>query len=200
MHHHAICGILPCRKVIGKSAVSSSDITGPLAGVAHGLDALREGGVAPKLLIIDDGWQSTQLDEPLRPITETGIVKSENKVGPCLNRCMPRRAPAVLRMQYEGGCWTCGAGLSSFTFLLQVLMAASKRTAVSGGSPMAQLANQAAVLENGAGDSGKAEVPAQVGTEQGTAWERFKGFLAGLVAALITTLYTVSPDLGSSCS
>ena len=65
---------------------------------------------------------------------------------------------------------------------------------------MAQLANQAAVLENGAGDSGKAEVPARVGTEQGTAWERFKGFLAGLVAALITTLYTVSPDLGSSCS
>ncbi len=51
-----------------------------MAGIAHGLDALREGGVAPKLLIIDDGWQSTQLDEPLRPITETGLVKSENKV------------------------------------------------------------------------------------------------------------------------
>ena len=57
-----------------------TEVQWSLAGIAHGLDALREGGVAPKLLIIDDGWQSTQLDEPLRPITETGAVKSENKV------------------------------------------------------------------------------------------------------------------------
>ena len=66
---------------------------------------------------------------------------------------------------------------------------------------MAQLANQAAVLENGAGDSEEAEMPARVMAEHGTvkaAWERFKGYLAGLVAALITTLYTVSPALGCS--
>jgi len=50
------------------------------AGVQHGLDALRKGGVAPKLLIIDDGWQSTELDEALRPISETGAARSENKV------------------------------------------------------------------------------------------------------------------------
>ena len=50
------------------------------AGIAQGLEALRKGGVAPKLLIIDDGWQSTQLDEHLRPISESGVVKSENKV------------------------------------------------------------------------------------------------------------------------
>ncbi len=48
--------------------------------MAQGLEALRKGGVAPKLLIIDDGWQSTQLDEHLRPISDSGVVKSENKV------------------------------------------------------------------------------------------------------------------------
>ena len=81
----------------------------------------------------------------------------------------------------------------------QVLMAASKRTTFSGGSPMAQLANQAAVLENG--DSDVVAAPAVVTAQNGpakAAWERFKGYLAGLVAALITTLYTVS--LALKCS
>ena len=61
---------------------------------------------------------------------------------------------------------------------------------------MAQLANQAAVLENG--DSDVVQTPVAVAAEHGpvtAAWERFKGFLAGLVAALITTLYTVSLPL-----
>ncbi len=77
---------------------------------------------------------------------------------------------------------------------VQVLVAASKGLAFSGGSPMAQLANQAAVQENGAADSGEPDAPIRV-SEHGSvkgAWERFKGYLAGLVAALITTLYTVS--------
>ena len=59
---------------------------------------------------------------------------------------------------------------------------------------MAQLANQAAVQENGAADYGEPDAPVRV-NEHGSvkgAWERFKGYLAGLVAALITTLYTVS--------
>lgn len=61
---------------------------------------------------------------------------------------------------------------------------------------MAQLANQAAVLENG--DSDVIAPPVVVAAQHGpvkAAWERFKGFLAGLVAALITTLYTVSLPL-----
>ena len=81
---------------------------------------------------------------------------------------------------------------SQLPHALQVLMAASKRTTFSGGSPMAQLANQAAVLENG--DSDVIETPVRVAAEHGpvkAAWERVKGYLAGLVAALITTLYTV---------
>ena len=64
---------------------------------------------------------------------------------------------------------------------------------------MAQLANQAAVLENG--DSDVAEPPAIVAAQHGPVkaqWERFKGYLAGLVAALITTLYTVSLALRGS--
>ena len=74
-------------------------------------------------------------------------------------------------------------------------MAASKKTTFSGGSPMAQLANQAAVMENGSRAKGKHEAPDSVRAEHGpvkAAWERFKGQLAGLIAALITTLYTVS--------
>lgn len=75
-------------------------------------------------------------------------------------------------------------------------MAASKRTTFSGGSPMAQLANQAAVLENGSGaPEADPDMPIQIRPEQGpvkAAWERLKGYLAGLVAALITTMYTVS--------
>ena len=73
-------------------------------------------------------------------------------------------------------------------------MAASKRTTFSGGSPMAQLANQAAVLENGSGQPGEADAPKAGTPAHGpvkAAWEHFKGYLAGLVAALITTLYTV---------
>ena len=77
-----------------------------------------------------------------------------------------------------------------------MLMAASKKTTFSGGSPMAQLANQAAVMENGSRAEGKPEAPDSVRMEHSpakAAWERVKGQLAGLVAALITTLYTVSP-------
>ena len=61
---------------------------------------------------------------------------------------------------------------------------------------MAQLANQAAVMENGSGAEGKHEAHDGVRAEHGplkAAWEHLKGQLAGLVAALITTLYTVSP-------
>ena len=64
---------------------------------------------------------------------------------------------------------------------------------------MAQLANQAAVLENG--DSDVVAAPAVVAAQHGpvkAAWEGFKGYMAGLVAALITTLYTVSLAMGCS--
>ena len=37
---------------------------GAHAGVARGLEALRAGGVAPKLLVIDDGWQSSCVESP----------------------------------------------------------------------------------------------------------------------------------------
>jgi hypothetical protein len=39
------------------------------------------GGVPPRLLIIDDGWQSTDLDAPLRPPTSEAVV-TEHEVGP----------------------------------------------------------------------------------------------------------------------
>ena len=36
------------------------------AGLHEGLKALSDGGTPPKLLIIDDGWQCTDVDVPLR--------------------------------------------------------------------------------------------------------------------------------------
>lgn len=35
---------------------------------------MKEGGVPPRLLIIDDGWQSTDLDAPLRPPTSEAVI------------------------------------------------------------------------------------------------------------------------------
>ena len=37
-----------------------------LAGLHEGLQSLARGGVPARLLIIDDGWQCTELDQPLR--------------------------------------------------------------------------------------------------------------------------------------
>lgn len=37
------------------------------AGLHEGLARLVQGGVPPRLLIIDDGWQCTDVDPPLRP-------------------------------------------------------------------------------------------------------------------------------------
>lgn len=34
-----------------------------MQGVSQGLASLHEGGIRPRTLIIDDGWQMTQVDE-----------------------------------------------------------------------------------------------------------------------------------------
>lgn len=38
------------------------------AGIAEGLGMLGAGGTPPRLLIIDDGWQQTDVDPPYRQI------------------------------------------------------------------------------------------------------------------------------------
>ncbi|PRW33710.1 raffinose synthase isoform B [Chlorella sorokiniana] len=38
------------------------------AGIAEGLKSLQSGGTPPRLLIIDDGWQVTEVDSPYRQI------------------------------------------------------------------------------------------------------------------------------------
>lgn len=50
-------------------------------GVDEGLQALKEGGVPPRLLIVDDGWQSTDLDPDLRP-PPSQALQSEHEVLP----------------------------------------------------------------------------------------------------------------------
>lgn len=50
-------------------------------GIDEGLQALKEGGVPPKLLIVDDGWQSTDLDPALRPpSSDAELLQSEHEV------------------------------------------------------------------------------------------------------------------------
>ena len=39
------------------------------AGIQAGLKSLAEGGCAPRLLIIDDGWQQTDVDPECRQAT-----------------------------------------------------------------------------------------------------------------------------------
>ena len=47
-------------------------------GLHEGLKTLSDGGTPPKLLIIDDGWQSTDVDVPLRkPLTSRIMMIEE---------------------------------------------------------------------------------------------------------------------------
>ena len=48
-----------------------------IAGLHQGLQALNDGGIHPKLLIIDDGWQSTDLDSELREDVSKKLRLSE---------------------------------------------------------------------------------------------------------------------------
>lgn len=48
------------------------------AGLHEGLRTLTEGGVPPRFLIIDDGWQCTDVDAPLRkPMTSKLLMSPE---------------------------------------------------------------------------------------------------------------------------
>ena len=47
-------------------------------GLHEGLKTLSDGGTPPKLLIIDDGWQCTDVDVPLRkPMTSRMLMIEE---------------------------------------------------------------------------------------------------------------------------
>lgn len=49
-----------------------------MPGINEGLTALREGGTPPRFLIIDDGWQCTDVDPSLRPaLTPDDIPRLE---------------------------------------------------------------------------------------------------------------------------
>jgi hypothetical protein len=51
------------------------------AGLHDGVRSLVEGGVPPGFLIIDDGWQCTDVDEPLR---QARLVPDQS----CTSGCM----------------------------------------------------------------------------------------------------------------
>lgn len=48
------------------------------AGLHEGLRSLIAGGVPPGFLIIDDGWQCTDVDEPLRHAVMQTMMKQLN--------------------------------------------------------------------------------------------------------------------------
>jgi len=54
-------------------------------GIAEGLNALKDGGFPPKLLIIDDGWQMTGLDKELTsaPTASLRLPKQEETEAEC---------------------------------------------------------------------------------------------------------------------
>jgi hypothetical protein len=79
-------------------------------------------------------------------------------------------------------------------------MAVGKATSKGSGTAVAQLANQAAVSQPGAHHHHKQQQQQQQQPEakpgalsaMRSAWDRLKGWLVGILAAIISTLYTVS--------
>lgn len=55
--------------MVGSCACSISAISIFATGLNQGLQSLVDGGIPPRLLIIDDGWQSTDVDASLRQTT-----------------------------------------------------------------------------------------------------------------------------------
>ena len=49
-----------------------------LAGLYQGLKSLADGGIPPRLLIIDDGWQCTDVDANLRQTTSQRLRLAES--------------------------------------------------------------------------------------------------------------------------
>ena len=45
----------------------------------EGLSSLQKGGIKPRLLIIDDGWQCTDVDRELRDPSKTQLPMEMNK-------------------------------------------------------------------------------------------------------------------------
>ena len=48
------------------------------AGLYQGLKSLADGGIPPRLLIIDDGWQCTDVDASLRQTTSQRLRLAES--------------------------------------------------------------------------------------------------------------------------
>lgn len=64
------CGLL--------QAAEAGHYDGTPAGLYQGLKSLEDGGIPPRLLIIDDGWQSTDVDAPLRQTVSQRLRLSQS--------------------------------------------------------------------------------------------------------------------------
>ena len=91
----------------------------------------------------------------------------------------------------------------NFALFWQVLMAVGKVTSKGSGTAVAQLSNQATVMENGAHahprklDAADAKPNALAAMR--AAWNYLRGWLAGILAAIISMLYTVSCPVCCKC-
>ena len=57
------------------SDIASTDA----AGLVEGLSSLQKGGIRPRLLIIDDGWQCTDVDREMRDPSKKQLPMEMNK-------------------------------------------------------------------------------------------------------------------------
>ena len=63
-----LCAAIRCSVDVQQDAISGLLC---LQGVADGLESLKQGGIQPRTLIIDDGWQMTEIDEEYEQATTT---------------------------------------------------------------------------------------------------------------------------------
>ena len=66
------------------------NLLSPRPGINEGLTALNTGGTPPRFVIIDDGWQCTDVDPNLRPaLTPADIPRLEAELQVCGCWCFP---------------------------------------------------------------------------------------------------------------
>ena len=86
--------------------------------------------------------------------------------------------------------------LKPFAVCWQVLMGVGKVISKGGDAAMGELSNQATVIEKGAHahvrKSREAGPKPNVLAAMRAAWNHLRGWLVGILAAIISTLYTVS--------
>ena len=95
-----------------------------MAGLVEGLSSLQKGGIKPRLLIIDDGWQCTDVDRELRDPSKTQLPMEMNKSDAYLSEYSSAELE-MLRMAARG--ISTGSSLGTAPLQLDIQMAGAGR-------------------------------------------------------------------------